>query len=96
MRKINFLKLVGAVLSLTFMMSFLINYIRPSTASAEGTVSEIRGTWVATVFGLDYPSGYSSDEKVLKEKIDDIIKDCSDAGFNTIFFQVRPSSDAFL
>ena len=95
MRKINFLKLTAAALSLTFMMYFLIGAIKPDLAAAETQTDEIRATWVATVFGLDFPSGYSSDEAVLKEKIDDIMDDCMEAGLNTVFFQVRPASDAF-
>lgn len=95
MKKINFLKLTAAVLSLSIMMYFLVSYISPQSAAAEGNVSEMRATWVATVFGLDYPSGYTKDEKELKSRIDEIMEDCAKAGFNTVFFQVRPACDAF-
>ncbi len=95
MKKVNLLKLTGAVLSLSLMMYFLVSYINPQNASAEENVSEIRGIWVATVFGLDYPSGYTDSEKDLKKRIDDVMETSAKAGFNTVFFQVRPACDAF-
>ncbi len=95
MKKVNLFKLVAAVMSLSLMMYFLVSYISPQNASAESNVTEMRGVWVATVFGLDYPSGYTEREDELKDRIDDIMEDCAKAGFNTVFFQVRPACDAF-
>ncbi len=95
MKKVNFLKLTGAVLSLSLMMYFLVSYINPQRAVAESNASEMRGVWVATVFGLDYPSGYTDSEKELKGRIDTIMEKSAEAGFNTVFFQVRPAADAF-
>ncbi len=56
--------------------------------------SEVRGVWIATVGNINFPSepGLSADE--LKAEIDDIVKTVLENGLNTIFFQVRPSSDA--
>ncbi len=55
---------------------------------------EMRAVWVASVYNLNYPSraGLSSDE--LKDEGDALIEKTVRGGFNTIFFQVRPCSDA--
>ena len=95
MGKINLLKFAAAILSISIMMYFLATSILPHRAAAETSASEIRGIWVATVFGLDFPSGYTSSPNELKEKIDVIMENCQRAGLNTVFFQVRPASDAF-
>lgn len=56
---------------------------------------KLKGVWVGTVSNLDFPSrqGLSADK--LKEELDAIVTTCKDAGLNAIFFQVRPTSDAF-
>lgn len=56
--------------------------------------NEFRAMWVGTVFGLNYPSKATTNEKVLKEDAIKILNYVEDMGFNTIIFQVRPSSDA--
>lgn len=94
-KKINLMKLTAAVLSISLMLYVLAVNIRPERASAQTNTNEIRGIWVATVFGLDFPGNTSSSEKELKGKIDEVIKNCKNAGINTVFFQVRPASDAF-
>lgn len=55
----------------------------------------VKGVWVATVFSLDFPKNPTTNSSSLKKELDSIVKDAKDMGFNTIFFQVRPSSDAF-
>jgi len=54
----------------------------------------MRGVWVSTVYNLDYPSVQTPYSRTLKNEIDEIVKDCSDMGFNAIFLQVRPCGDA--
>jgi len=51
---------------------------------------EVRGTWVSTVYNLDYPSNSGLSQTQLKEEIDDIISSTAEMGLNTIFLQVRP------
>lgn len=63
-----------------------------STAAA--AESELRGVWVSTVANIDFPSQQTTDSEVLKKEIDAIMDNCSDMGFNAVFFQVRPASDA--
>lgn len=94
-KKINLVKLTAAILSISTMMYFLVVNISPDHASAQTTTSEIRGVWVATVFGLDFPSGTTASADELKKSIDEIVENCANVGLNTIFFQVRPASDSF-
>lgn len=61
------------------------------TATAAGSVS---GVWVSTVGNLDFPSEQGLSKEALKSEIDSIISSCKKENINTIFFQVRPNSDA--
>ena len=54
----------------------------------------MRGVWVATVNHIDYPSVPTSNGNVLKKEIDEVVNNCKAEGFNAIFLQVRPNSDA--
>lgn len=54
----------------------------------------MRGMWVATVHNIDFPSSPNLSEAALKSELFEIVKKASDAGYNAIFFQVRPSCDA--
>lgn len=57
---------------------------------------ELRAIWVATVYGLDFPSnGATTDSGVLKKEIIEMLDNIQEMGFNTIYFQVRPAADAF-
>jgi len=56
---------------------------------------ELRGAWVSTVLNLDWPSkpGLTADEQ--KRELIVLFDSLSESGFNAVFFQVRPESDAF-
>ena len=54
----------------------------------------INGVWIASVFNINFPSTASLTESALKAELDDIVLTTKNAGLNTIFFQVRPESDA--
>ncbi len=56
--------------------------------------TEMRGVWVASVYGIDYPSKATTDAWTLRTEIDEIVANCAEWGMNAIFFQVRPSADA--
>lgn len=60
-------------------------------ASAAG---DIRGVWVSTVSNIDFPSKPGLSVKEMQTELDLIVDTCSSYGINTIFFQVRPNSDA--
>ncbi len=57
--------------------------------------AEVRGIYIATVQNINYPSSPGIGAEELKYELDAIISACIDANLNTIYFQVRPSSDAF-
>ncbi len=56
--------------------------------------SEMRGVWISSVYNLDFPSEPTVSVSKMMSEIDDIIKECAKMGFNAVFLQVRPSSDA--
>lgn len=55
---------------------------------------EMRGVWIASIGNLNYPSSKGLTKKELQAELDKILETCSEIGFNTIFFQVRPCGDA--
>ena len=56
--------------------------------------SEVRGVWVASVWNLDYPTRADLSADELRVELEDILTVLEENGLNTIFFQVRPASDA--
>lgn len=56
---------------------------------------ELRGVWVTTVLNLDYPVTPTVSSIELKEQADAILENVDANGFNAVFLQVRPCSDAF-
>ena len=71
---------------------FQSSYFPLNRASADS--DEIRGVWVATVLGLDFPKEATKNDDILKTRLDDIVNKAFECGLNTIYFQVRPSCDA--
>lgn len=59
------------------------------TPDPSETMVEFRGVWVSR---FDWTSAISGAQP---EKIDEIVDNVADAGFNVIFFQVRGEADAF-
>ncbi len=55
---------------------------------------EMHGVWIASVFNTNFPSKQGLSDRELKAELDDIVATTKNAGLNTIFFQVMPSSDA--
>ncbi|MEL7122839.1 MAG: family 10 glycosylhydrolase [Bacteroidota bacterium] len=66
-------------------------------AQEEKTKEErsLRAVWVTTVYQLDFPRITSRDPIAIKLQWDELLKEIKKKGFNAIFFQVRPSGDAF-
>lgn len=50
--------------------------------------------WVATVYGLDYPSAPTTDSTSLMKEADEIISFAANNGYNAIILQVRPAADS--
>jgi uncharacterized lipoprotein YddW (UPF0748 family)/N-acetylmuramoyl-L-alanine amidase len=61
----------------------------------EPMLQEMRGVWVATVLNLDFPSRQDLTPAAIMREIDSIVYTSAQMGLNTIFFQVRPTGDAF-
>jgi len=57
--------------------------------------AKVNGVWVSTVSNLDFPSSQGLTQDKLKTELDSIVSTCKKLGVNTVFFQVRPASDAF-
>lgn len=55
---------------------------------------ELRAIWVATVFGLDFPSRTGLSAAAARSELEAIVERSAECGFNALFFQVRPESDA--
>lgn len=77
-----------------FIMTLIMSLTYICAVSVNAQQREMRGVWVATAYNIDYPSTQGLSMEQLKSEADNIINNCSDIGFNTIFLQVRPSSDA--
>ena len=56
---------------------------------------EMRGVWVATVFNLDFPTRQNLSAHAIMREIEAIVAYSAQMGINAIFFQVRPTGDAF-
>ncbi len=56
---------------------------------------ELRGVWVTTAWGLDYPARPSASAEELRRQADEILDGADTYGFNAVFLQVRPCADAF-
>ncbi len=56
---------------------------------------EIRGVYIAGVNNINFPSQSGLDEASLKRELDAIVETSRQTGFDTLYFQVRPTCDAF-
>lgn len=75
-------------------VSASVFYPSDGTGTAAAAESELRGVWVSSVANIDFPSQQTTNPEVLKKEITAIMDNCADMGFNAVFFQVRPASDA--
>lgn len=58
---------------------------------------ELRGVWLATVWGIDWPTSTASTPKAIaaqQKQLCDILDNASVCGLNAVFFQVRSMCDA--
>ncbi|HWP80937.1 MAG TPA: family 10 glycosylhydrolase [Candidatus Acidoferrum sp.] len=68
----------------------LLLTVLPASASVP---EQLRGVWVATVYSIDFPS--STNVQKQKEELCAILDTAKAAGMNAVFFQVRPTGDAY-
>ncbi len=55
---------------------------------------EMRGVYIASVHNINFPSRPGLSEAELKRELDEIVSLSAEIGFDTIYFQVRPTADA--
>ncbi|MDR1135213.1 MAG: family 10 glycosylhydrolase [Clostridiales Family XIII bacterium] len=87
-------RLVAAVASLMLILTTVFTGIGQGSGAAFAADTELRGVWVPTVLSLNYPSKATTDPEALKNDAIRILDNAKALGFNAIFFQVRPASDA--
>jgi len=63
-------------------------------ASPNVSENEMRAVYVASAYNLDFPSRSGLSKSALQQELDAMVNEAVSAGMNTIFFQVRPASDA--
>lgn len=56
---------------------------------------ELRGVWIATVANIDWPSRSGLPIAQQQAELIEILDNHQRAGINAVFFQIRPSADAF-
>ncbi|QJC54130.1 family 10 glycosylhydrolase [Paenibacillus albicereus] len=62
-----------------------------------GAPAKLRGTWVSTVYNLDWPSAASAKSRdSAKQKLEftQLLDELQEMGMNAVFVQVRPAGDA--
>ncbi len=69
-------------------------FLVPESMLAVAAHEELRGVWVSSVGNIDYPLKATGDSAVLKSELVTLMDTCKDMGFNAVFLQVRPCSDA--
>ena len=67
--------------------------ISPQAAMAQNG-GMVKGVWVSTVYNIDYPKAATANIEWLMNEADNVLNDCKDLGFNTVFLQVHPTGDA--
>ncbi len=65
-----------------------------TVAFAQNPVSEMRGTWIATVGNIDWPSRPGLPPESQRMEFDSILDVLKAMGMNAVFVQVRPAGDA--
>ena len=76
----------------TFFSLFFLLSLCLSAQSA--SKREMRGVWVATVFGIDYPAKPTTDDVSLRDSWIRLIDKHKAMGINALFVQIRPMADA--
>lgn len=75
---------------------FLAILLISEHADAASPKREMRGVWVATVWGIDWPSVQGTSESVVrrqKEEMLSLLDRCESMNLTTVFFQVRGMGD---
>ena len=92
------MKKIVTVVLLAFTLLFFVKAPNVNALVINDSLEELRGVWVSTVSNLDIVKQKGLTEKAINEykgELLDILSKAEDFGINAIFFQVRPSNDAF-
>ncbi len=90
---ININKKIVSSIMIIFIMTMILFGINPRN-DIEAREVEFRGIWVATVWGIDYPTQQTREEETLKREAIQMLDKIKDMGFNAVFLQVRSCADA--
>ncbi len=82
-------------LALSMAIAISIFYVSPKGNEVSAQFDELRGIWISTVGGIDFPSKSTTNPDSLKSELITILDNAAEMGFNSVFFQVRPTGDAF-
>lgn len=80
-------------LTIHLLVLLFISFNLP-TSHAQNPKREMRGIWVATVSNIDWPSSNTLKTKEQKREATELLDHIKSLGFNTVFLQIRPASDA--
>jgi len=78
-----------------FLIFFALNYSLPTSIQATNLKYEFRGTWIATVKNIDWPSKPGLPVENQKSEIKSLFISLHNSGINAVFFHVRTECDAF-
>jgi uncharacterized lipoprotein YddW (UPF0748 family) len=81
-------KFTSLVIALLFLQTLII------VGQSSNPKREFRGTWIASVANIDWPSGTGQSVETLKRNLTDLLDAIKDANLNAVFFQIRPECDA--
>lgn len=73
---------------------FIMLFTICSNTYAGSPPENVQGVWIATIFGIDYPSVKCNPEAQKKE-FSEKLNELELMGINTVILQVRPKGDAF-
>ena len=84
------------LLALAMVIVLTVALAIPHSRAAETDTyrDELRGVWVATVYNIDFTEAGGT-EAEMKAELSSILDTAEAAGLNAVFFQVRPTGDAF-
>ena len=88
-------KTIKALCVVLGLICTLQTFIPAKGENVSAETDTLKGVWAATVFSLDYPSSPTTNADALRADADRLIQSVEQLGYNTLFFQVRPASDAF-
>lgn len=91
------IKLKVAVIFKRAFLLLLLGLLCQQYISAVAPKYEMRGLWVATVYGIDWPLTSGSTQAAAdaqKKELLQLLDLAASSGFNAVFFQVRPMADA--